>query len=51
MYFFTPTESLTNTEKWYQRSWIIVVTKLDHVSFKPLELVCWRNLEEVGHTG
>jgi hypothetical protein len=39
------------TEKWYQRSWVVAVTKPDHVVLRPLELVCGRNLEKFGEVG
>jgi hypothetical protein len=47
-YFVTMMAKVTNTENWYQRSGVIVTTEPDHVVLKSFELVCERNLEELG---
>jgi hypothetical protein len=42
---------VTNTKNWHQRIRGVAVTKPDHVVLKPLELVCRRNLKELGDVG
>jgi hypothetical protein len=50
-YFITPMIKVTNTKNWHQRIRGVAVTKPDHVVLKPLELVCRRNLKELGDVG